>query len=127
MHAATVRGGWLGGSNWSRCRCLGWKMRVPGLPRRILPPNAAAAAAASAPFPDMNSGELDRLRCVCSISHCFPAMSSGELDRPNAIFKFLCCEMWALFRSPKNTKSFQDFPSHRICWYMYGALNVDKK
>jgi hypothetical protein len=31
-----------------------------------------------------------------------------------------------LFSSLQNTKSFQDFPSHHICQYMYGVLNIGK-
>ena len=32
----------------------------------------------------------------------------------------------ALFSSPRNTKSFQDSPSHRILRHMHEALNIDE-
>jgi len=32
----------------------------------------------------------------------------------------------ALFNSPLNPKSFQDFPSHQILRHMYEALNIDE-
>ena len=33
---------------------------------------------------------------------------------------------WAVFNSPRKSKSFQDSPSHRILWHMYEALNIDE-
>jgi len=52
------------GGGWEQLESasLAWleNVGVPGLQQRILPANAAAAA--SAPFPDMGSGELDRPR-----------------------------------------------------------------
>jgi hypothetical protein len=33
----------------------------------------------------------------------------------------------AMFSSRQNAKKIQDFPSHRMCWHMYGALNISKK
>jgi len=32
----------------------------------------------------------------------------------------------ALFSSLQNLKTFQDFSSHQILWYMHIALNIDK-
>jgi hypothetical protein len=34
--------------------------------------------------------------------------------------------MKALFTSPRNPKSFQDSPSHRILRHMHEALNIDE-
>jgi hypothetical protein len=63
-------------------------------------------------------------------SECMHALHIGYFDfiwLP--IISMASCSNWtqAMFRSQQNAKTFQDSPSHRICRYMYGALNVVKK